>query len=258
MLILCASCQAYSDAWMPFSTLFQRFWPDCPYRRVLFSDRPEPMVEIPGFEFLQIADDGWIRNLLKMLAMYPDQNVAVFQEDFFICYPVKTDVVDRLDRWLETTNYAMCRLYPCPGANDEVEIVPGVGAITQYSPYRASCQVAIWRRVDLMELCRRLLNNGYTKIQDFELQGSRLIDDFRLCGWIRKEVGHPSDWPLCYHCSAIAAGKWMQGAVEFCKQQNVPLSNKRGIIFGSSADEAILKGDYYEWLARCATGEIQP
>src|SRR5262249_11393787 len=37
--ILVASCERYCQAWRPFFTLFQRYWPDCPYQVFLGTDR---------------------------------------------------------------------------------------------------------------------------------------------------------------------------------------------------------------------------
>lgn len=249
MLVLCASCKSYSDAWEPFCTLFQRFWPDCPYRKVLFSDMPAVMPDLHGFSFTDIGTDrGWVQNLLDVLTFSNFETVMFFQEDFFLCYPVDQPRMARIVEWFEKSEYDICRLYPCPGANDEREVFPGIGEMTLYAPYRSSCQTAIYKREKLMELCRRLLANGFPKIQQFELQGSRLIDDFKICGWIRKAGEHPSTWPVSYQCSAIANGKWMSGAVGFCMSQGILLNPKRDVIYADTADDAILKNRYYEFI----------
>jgi hypothetical protein len=264
MKILVASCRNYSDAWTPFTTLFDRFWPGCDYPRVIYSDRPDVMPaavtetngfmpRIGSFYIHEIHDEGWNRNLLNVLRGESVECVAVFQEDFFVCYPVNGKRIREIEIFLIDSDYDCCRLYPCPGGDENLEIYPGIGEIGSMAPYRASCQVAIWKRPKLIELLERLLANRWNKIQEFEINGSRLIDDFKLCGVIRK--GHPETWPLCYHCSAIANGRWMQGAIKFCQEQGVPLS-KREIVFASDADRAILSGGYYEWLNKCMRGEV--
>ena len=268
MDIYCISCKSYADAWVPFGTFFQRFWHDCPYRRTLISDIDPPtntlMPFFPG-HILLMDDNGWIENLaigLRKNIQHSQSEpmsptVSVWQEDFFLSSRVPTATVVRLDKFMQESDFDCCRLFPCPGANDPNEIVPGVGLITGYAPYRASCQVAIWKRKSLLTLCDRLMAEGYSTAAHFEMYGSRMIDDFKICGWIR-EKGTRDEWPVLYLCSAIASGKWMSGAIQFCKEQGVPITGKREILYASGAEEAVLRAGYYEWLAACAEGRITP
>lgn len=240
MLICVASCKSYSDAWTPFATLFERFWPDCPYRKVLFSDKPEVMPEIGGLEFQDIADEGWIQNLWKMLVgpAHGSEVVLLLQEDFFLCYPVDQPRIARILEWFEKSDYAICRLYPL-GYDTDAEIFPGICELQADAPYRASCQASLWKRDRLMELCRRVLGAGGKSPTDFEITGSPLIRDFKVCGWMRR--GHPSTWALAYQCTAISWGKWMSGAVGFCLDQGIVLNPKRQIMWSGDqeADNAL-------------------
>lgn len=227
MLILVASCRSYSDAWTPFCTLFERFWPDCPYRKVLFSDKPEVMPDLRGFSFTDLKrDQGWIENLLTVLEFSDFKTVMVFQEDFFLCYPVDQSRIARILEWFEKSDQAACYLYPM-GHQEGPEMFESIGHFPMHVSYRVSCQVALWKRDKLLELCRRLREIGRNSVQEFELWGSQLIDDFKLACWIRKDNQHPETWPISYQCSAIARGKWMAGAVKFCLDQGIVLNPKR-------------------------------
>lgn len=242
MLILVPSVKSYADAWTPFTTLFERFWPDCPYRKVLFSDAPAVTTEIGFFEFHGIRDRGWTQNLMDVASTYADTAVMVFQEDFFLCYPVDQSRIARILEWFEKSDYDCCRLNPTPGG-EEPEIAPGIGVVTQY---RASCQVGMWKRERLLDLCRRVLAHGGSTPSHFETLGSTLIDDFKICGWIRRDG--PWTWPVAYQCSAIANGKWMSGAVKFCMEQGILLNPKRPVLYADNAEEAIIGGRYAEFI----------
>lgn len=259
MLILCASVKSYQDAWRPFDTLFNRMWPDCPYEKVLFSDRhwPDGMKSLGVFTIHWLEHDGgWIQNLLTMLerngpSPYVPQlerdTVMVFQEDFFLTYPVDQSRIAGIHEWFITSDFDACWLYPL-GYNEGPEVYPGIAAIPVTAPYRASCQVAIWKRERLIELCSRLRAAGHNTVQHYELYGSQMIDDFRLCGWIRKDNAHPETWPISYQCSAIARGKWMAGAVKFCLDQGIVLNPKREILWAEDANEALWRGRYDEFV----------
>lgn len=236
MLIAVASCSGYSDAWKPFCHLFNTYWPDCPYRKVLFSDQAE--FSHPDFETDWITDKGWNQNLLSFLRRQTDETVLVFQEDFFLCDPARTAVIAEIDEFVRTSDYAMCRLYPCPGADGPV-IFGKVGEITANATYRASCQATIWKKSKLEELLERLIAGGHPRIQDFEIMGSRLINDFKLSAWFRDDE-HRELWPLPYHCTAICSGKWMAGAIELCRQHGIKLTG-RGIAEETSQEQQILE-----------------
>lgn len=243
MLILVASTASYSDAWTPFTTLFERFWGDCPYRKVLFSDMPVVMPDKGGFSFTDIKQDrGWIQNLLDVLAFSDFPIVAVFQEDFFLTYPVDQPRIARILEWFEKSDYDCCRLNPTPGG-EEPEIAPGIGNVSQQI---VSCQVGMWKRERLMELCRRVLAAGGMTPAHFEIYGSQVAADFKVCGWIRQDG--PWTWPIAYQCSAIANGKWMSGAVRFCIEQGIVLNPKRPILYADDADEAVTSGRYAEFI----------
>lgn len=243
MQILVASCAGYSDAWSPFLQLWDMFWSDCRIKRRVFSDKPEgkewnPPTDWKGWSFDWITDAGWIENLLRQVQHgRHDDTVMLFQEDFFLCYPIDNMLIARVNDWLLKSDYACVRLNPTPGAEgppipDSIrqaecddwaiaEILPG-------TQYRVSCQVTLWKRAALAELCRRLREQGCIRIQDFEVRGQSLIDDLPVAGWVRH--GHPATWPVSYQCSAIQNGKWMRGAVDFCKSVGIELNPKRAIV----------------------------
>jgi SAM-dependent methyltransferase len=63
LAVLMITCQRYSSAWHPFFVLFKRYWPECPYRVYMGTDKGS-YSNIPT---LQTGDDGSAKNWAQRL-----------------------------------------------------------------------------------------------------------------------------------------------------------------------------------------------
>lgn len=222
MDIVVASCAAYSDAWVPFVGLFRKFWPDCPYRLCLVTDRlAEPWA---GDVAIEIGQDlGWGPNLvagLRKLGGSP--HVLLMQEDFFLSAPVRTDVVARALAVMRESNHNACfRLFPCPGP--DMALNDWYGLVKHDAPYRVSCQSAIWLRSELEFMAHEMPTAAH-----FEIEGT--CKSAKRCGCLRffsTLRTESSLWPLQYYCSAITRGQWEPDAVAFARAQGVSVDTSR-------------------------------
>jgi hypothetical protein len=218
--LVVASCAAYADAWIPFSRLFHKFWPDFKGSKILVSDAAG--VEMPDFQQLTLPrDEGWIGNLSNALEMIESDSIILSQEDFFLTNPALDQTVLDINSWLLMSGYDAARLYPCPGAKGRV-ISSRLAVIDADEPYRCSCQMAIWRRTSLQKITDGLVLEGKRTAADFELFGGVYTAGMKLAGW--REEGHPSTWPVSYLCSAITRGRWSQLALKLCRDNGIDLS----------------------------------
>lgn len=227
MDIVVASCGTYSDAWAPFVHLFRKFWPDCPYRLCLVTDRlAEPW---PGDIAVEIgADMGWGPNLVAGIRkLGSPQHVLLMQEDFFLNAPVRTDVIARaLKVMQEGWTNACFRLYPCPGP--DVPLEDWYGLIRHDAPYRVSCQAAIWSRPELEVLLRDM-----STAANFEIDGTRRCQKRCRCLKFYSVLrGESNQWPMQYYCSAISRGEWEPDAVAFARTQGAVVDTNRRAVRG--------------------------
>lgn len=200
MKILVASCLAYRDAHEPFFRLFDKFWPDCPYERVLIADaKPK-------------AD--WSKSIADFAVGIAD-DLLMFQEDFFLNAPVQTELVDEALEEMHRVNAGAVRLYPCPGANRDYGH-PHYGIINRGTPYRISCQATIWRS-DYLATIAKITGSP----SDFEISGTWFANSFPDTVLAFKRECEP--WPLSYICSAIGRGKWNPDAINLCKRLDIPI-----------------------------------
>ena len=81
--VLVSSCDSFFDAWRPFSVLFRKFWPDCPFKIFLIVNQ----LRIRSSLLQPIAvgpDRGWSSNLQLALTQITHPYVLYIQEDYFL------------------------------------------------------------------------------------------------------------------------------------------------------------------------------
>lgn len=219
MELIVASCFKYRDAWKPFCRLLKKFWPDCPYKTRLITDKLESGLW-EGDSVTEIGKDfGWGQNLLIGLEGQ-GSHVLLFQEDFFLTAPVWTSKISDYHKCAILHSHVGClRLYPCPGADSEWPSSADLGIVSKYQTYRISCQVAIWRTDYLKSILAR-----FNDPRDFEVFGSHISN---LCDDVVLSVYREHlPWPVQYLCSAIGRGRWSKDAVKLCSENNLELDLK--------------------------------
>jgi len=213
--IVISSCDNYRDAWVPFFTLFFRYWPDCPFTVYLignkekFNDEKIKMINVD-------PDLGWSSNLMIALKKIPEKFIIYFQEDYFLRAKVDNEKVFSALDLAEKNNAACVRLFPCPGPDLPFGDNPDVGLISQNAAYRNCTQTAIWNKQILLDLLR----DGETG-WDFELYGG--IERSKL---IKQPFFAYRQPVIDYFCTAILKGKYLYDAVKFCKKEGIKLDRR--------------------------------
>ncbi|WP_414660871.1 hypothetical protein [Horticoccus sp. 23ND18S-11] len=193
--VLVPSCDAYSDLWTPFFTLFFRHWPDCPFKIYLGSNSlpfPNPRVTV----LTSVHGAKWAERTADHLAQIAEPNVLLCLEDFFLRHRVDTAAVLALYQEFRTREAAMLRLVRRPGPTTRIEGT-NFGPVTPGTPYRVSTQAAFWQRSVLCEL----IVPGET-IWAFEHAGS-IRSDRRSDGFyaVTRDV-------LPYKHHVVERGRW--------------------------------------------------
>lgn len=226
MIILVPTCKAYSDAWVPFQALRKKFWPDCKYPVYIVTDElPQSGLPVGSYVVMD-KDYGWCWNLRQSIIKYErEEFVLVLQEDFFFNAAVDNRLVDSaLEVLKQDPRAAMVRLMPCPGPNRPFN--DDFGIIDYETPYRVSCQATIWRKEPLIRILNQMPTNGTAA--HFEIEGSKV----KLANWnfYAAYVKHRDRFS--YFVSAISRGQWNPQAVQFCKDNDIPIDTSRRPIEG--------------------------
>jgi hypothetical protein len=214
--VLVVSCDKYRDLWVPFFTLFFKYWPDCPYQVYLCAN--EMCYEDERVQtILTGPDKSWSSNLMRCFEKLTKDYVILFQEDFLFTKPVDTERIRDLALYLKDRHAACLRLMPCPPPETIVDYKLKVGEISKGAPYRVSLQSAIWNKSVLYEL----LKDGESP---WDLENIGSIRSNALDKPFLSVAGqNRTAWPLDYFSTAVVQGKWVREAVDICRREAIPV-----------------------------------
>lgn len=204
--VLVMSCDAYSDLWRPFFTLFWRYWPDCPWP-VYLGTNHRSVADECVFS-LCAGDAEWTQRLRFCLDHIDSDFVLLLLDDYFFDGPVDTAIVSENLAALARLGGYQLRLFPLPGPDRKLTRYRGIGIIHPRAAYRVSTQAAFWKRTHLLDI----------------LAGSESIWDFEWNATKRSrvhETGYYATYePVIRYRQVVERGEWFRAAaVYFGKQQ---------------------------------------
>jgi hypothetical protein len=220
LAIIVMSCDAFEDVWQPFFTLFNRYWADCPFPKYFCTDA-KPAQQDGFIDITPGKNLAWSYRLQYALRQIPQKYVLFLQDDFFLLKPANTQKIIQYLAIIQQENAGVLRIFPSPPPSESYKNYTTVGLLKPYTPYRVSCQAAIWDKDVLLELV-----NPTENIWAFETEGtqrSNALSQVFLSVYI-DEAGEPlekGDYAYTYFCTAVYKGKWMRGAVAMCEQEGI-------------------------------------
>lgn len=192
------TCDAYNDTWEPFRILFEKFW--------------------PGQRYDIISDSGgkktWCESIIEYCGTVKEPFLLLF-DDFFLSGPVNVALIQRGFDIARRDNVGAVRLYPCPGANEDVYGSIYYGRVTRYSEYRNSTMPTVWNPGYLSQIASR-----FQTPWEFEIKGSPWASQHLPAEvWaFKREI---SPWPIEIIATAITRGRWNKSALEFLASHGI-------------------------------------
>jgi len=207
--VLINSCDAFEDCWLPFFTLFNRYWPECDAPVLLNTETKAWSCEqLPVVTtHVQAGLDRrltWSECLLAALEHVQTPLVLYMQEDYFLQRPVRDAAVRAaaalMLREPEVKHVALSRhcslgpYLPHPSG--------WLMTVRPRARYRISTQAALWR-VETLRSYLRPRENGWM----FEILGT-------VRAWRRRETFLAVDFsgpvgpPIEYVHTGIIKGAW--------------------------------------------------
>ncbi|HEX3505307.1 MAG TPA: hypothetical protein VHU22_18115 [Xanthobacteraceae bacterium] len=193
-----------ADIWPGCFGLITQFWPDLPYPLYLISNHltfPDERINT-----LCVGDDrSWSDTLARGLERISSRYVLLVLDDFFLTAPVDTALVRRMHEAMVAKGAAYMRLVPNPAADEPCPDMPVIGTIKKGAAYRASLQMAFWRRDALIDLLRR-----EESAWDFEIKASRRSDAMQ-----EAFLGVRDGFSVIPYRHVLRRGKLLPDAVRF-------------------------------------------
>ena len=200
--VLIYSCDAYSDVWEPFFTLFYRYW-ECPYRVYIVCESKKCYV--PGVTTLH-ANGRWTDCIRSAVEQIPTKYVIGMCEDFFMRRKVKDQVIRNCASEMDANPNIACFNFEKEYGWVLPSDYPNFGRKPDGGEYRQSCQPTLWRKNILLELLQRSMNAW-----EWELSSGSAPDKYEYYIWTGPadklvfEYGyHNNQWV------GLCKGKWVR------------------------------------------------
>jgi hypothetical protein len=187
----------------------------------------EKVCEFPEFVPLTYPKGlAWSEMLYQTIEKIDAPYLLLLQEDFLLKKEVINERLQEAVEMMKKHGAGMLRLFPCPKPDKPFLDYDFVGEIAQNAEFRVSCQATIWEKDTLKKVIDRT-----ESIQDFEIKGSvrsNQIEKYFLSylrfNQIPQELIPRYEGNIVHYvCTAVVKGKWTQEAVQFCKQEGIPI-----------------------------------
>jgi glycosyltransferase involved in cell wall biosynthesis len=204
--VLVMSCDAYSDLWKPFNTLYKKHW-EHPYKTYIGTETKE----CEYFETIK-AVGSWTSRVRQTLEKIDSEYVIFLLEDFFFHKKVNQERIEALiPHFNERTavfNFELNKDTKTVG-----NAVEGFKKRLNNQIYLCSCQPSLWNRCKLIELLQKDMTPHEWEVQildseyDFYINTTELIMD----------IGYYEDRkPWC-----VVQGKWAVECRELFEKENI-------------------------------------
>ena len=157
--VLVNSCDKYVVAWMPFFKLAEKYWPDCPYRYYLNTERKSLSVKGIEVDVLNLKDDTqglqvpWGKRIKDCLKRISTPYVLLFLEDFFLQAPVDQKELEKCIGLMESDpRYTAIYFKQIAGFQEVYEKDPKYFLMNENKMYKLNLQAGLWRKADLEAL----------------------------------------------------------------------------------------------------------
>lgn len=228
--ILVFSCDKYEDAWYPFFTLMDKYWPDCPYEIVLNTESKTCNEKLKNLHVTtyNLYKPGEIvpygKRTLDHLRKMDCEYVIITMDDFFIRSKVKTDELEKIMHWMDEDDKIAsfclihhddphsCRYSRYEKGYENYSLRP------RYCKQNYDFQISIWRRSALIKSWKEYFT-------PWEWEGPANYRSFHD-GYKYYDLDDDAEFPIDYidykknEWSGIRKGKWVKKTVYKLFEEN--------------------------------------
>lgn len=216
--LLILSCDKFHDTWDIVNHSFQKYWPDCPYKKYLLTNYKTPSYD--RVEVVSVGEDiSWSANLIELLKAIDTEYVFLWLDDAFLSAPVKTDKIGQDFQWAIDTNVDCLKLktsfFHWFNLSSYKKIPP-------QTAYRTSIFASLWKVKTLIQLLDETENAW-----QFETHGSSRSDAFVAFYEVKRT--------RFKYVHAIEKGYWWPAGIAYAYRENIAIDPYiRGVIPNAS------------------------
>jgi len=221
LTVLVASCDNYSDLWTPFSTLFRKYWQDCPYEIVLATESlVQPKPDTVFHRTIPCGKGtGWGDRLSMSLEQIQTPYTLLLCDDYFLCDTVDSAAINGFVQLAQKHRVGNLRLLQNPAFTNVFSEAEQLGEYKKATAYCIATQAGIWDTHFLQNLAR-----GYASIWQFERKGSFALEKLTQPLLGTRAFQFPFE-------DVVHKGKWERHGIRLCQRNGIDLSqSKRAVL----------------------------
>ena len=204
--LLVSSCAKYRDVLDVWTVLFSRYWPDCPFEKVLVTDEalsspPEPFDRVIATS----PELSWSAMLTRALDAIETDYVLLMLDDYLLCERVDTSLILSYLADAIRLDAAKVQFYALPAAHEPFDAT--YGQYIRGRAYAISAQAGIWRRTSLRDVTAKTQSAWQFERYGSYFEGSGLL----LCTLKRR----------FWYLDAVHKGYWATKALRFLKREGI-------------------------------------
>ena len=220
--LVVSSVDSYSGCWPAFIHGLRKYWPDCPFEVVFVTNYK--CVDAPGIRTQQVGEDrGWAQNLLAALARIDTPYVLYAQEDYWLDRRVDTAALLEYLSIIDRDLADHIRLYPGSQTplSAECPYDARLATLGDRAPYRASLQMAFWRKSVLLDLIDPAEDawqfEGAGTCRSRKYEGRFLCVKRRSPRFLFRAPG------VSYPFTAVVRGRWSAAARLYAQREKLTI-----------------------------------
>ena len=234
--ILINTTDSFDDCWIPFFTLFKKYWPD--YNGKIYLNTETKEFRFPGLNIITVKNSiknpelriTWSECLIRAINSIEDDVILYMQEDYFIKDFVKNDLVEKYVLMMQTNSEMDCIHLTDQGLiNDKKsEQYEGLFSVLPKQRYLISCQTALWKKESMLRFLRTYENAW--QFEEFGSQRAAIVKP-NIFGVDKSWIKLDEFEIIPYIFTGIIQGRWYEPVVELFKKHNIVVDfTKRGFV----------------------------
>lgn len=221
LAVYVSSFDGYSDLWDTFFDIFEKYWPDCPYKKYLTAN--ELSYQRNDVEVLHAGPEkDWFTRTKKTLEMISEKYIIFFDEDYYISKKIDCHEINSIVAFMEKNDIYYYRLsLPSFRVSKKHKCIK----VRESMNYPISMQLAIWNRKKLLDILKKIDGSSPWEFEYyfntcFDWDSNKYIEGVRY-----------DTRDLFGYKNGVLRGKWIPATVRYYKKQGIIIdTSKRGLL----------------------------
>lgn len=208
--ILICSYDGAEELWLPLAQTYKKFWPDCPYKIYLGTNKKNPTLD-PFIPLCIGEEKSWSDNILKCIDKINDEYILLIFDDLFLHKVIDSEKILNYSRLAMKNNWSCLRLNPLPMFDQRID--KNIGRMNEDRLYRTSTVWALYKKSVLKDLLVPT-----ESAWEFEILGSdrsNKYDDF-----------YSIDETVLPYLNGVVKGKWVRSIYNYLNKEGFTVSDR--------------------------------